>query len=277
MTRSPGSESRASGRRRGGRARQAWRLFLLSKLFGFGSLLALRILVGPDTRRDRRKRSAIAGWWERLSWPILGLDVTVRGEPLEGAGLLVANHVSWLDIVAIGGTVPADFVSKAEVRRWPLIGWLAAAGGTLFIPRGGGRAGDVSEAMADKLRDGLRVLVFPEGTTTDGAATKRFFPRLFGGAIAAGAPVQPVVVRYPYREAVHPVAPFIGDETFPRHLLRVLAERRIAVELTFCRPLASSGLDRRTLAERSRAVIDGELTRGAADRGSGRNEVGEPW
>jgi 1-acyl-sn-glycerol-3-phosphate acyltransferase len=171
------------------------------------------------------------------------------------AVFLVANHISWLDIVALGAVVPANFVSKSDIRGWPVFGWMAAAGGTVFIPRGQNQARAVADQVATRLDSGCSVVVFAEGTTSNGRQVRRFYPRLFAAAIEAGAAVQPVAVRFPHAEGVHPAAPFVDDDPFSSSLKRILEAPQIEVELVFCSVVAAAGRDRRGLAVETREAI----------------------
>ena len=177
-------------------------------------------------------------WCLRLL-AIMGVELRVHGALRGGPMFLVANHVSWLDIPVIAAARPCHFLSKAEVAQWPVIGWLARSVGTLFIRRGAGesrlKAGEIREHLAL----GRSILVFPEGTTTDGTSVRRFFPQLF--AAAEGMPVQTVSVRY--RDAagdVDPTLAFIDDDELHHHLWRLLGRERIVVDLTFGPPVPAA-------------------------------------
>lgn len=190
----------------------------------------------------------VIAWWLRRLASILNLEVEVQGTPVAAPALWVSNHVSWMDIPVLGGVRPINFLSKAEVARWPLVGRLAQAAGTLFIQRGSGDSEQVRAAMADALRGGRNVLFFPEGTTTDGHNVRRFFPKLFQAAIDAGCPVQPMVICYRDGDGLHPVAPFIGEDALAPHLLHILNGERIRVSVRFLAPEPAAGADARTLA-----------------------------
>ena len=138
-----------------------------------------------------RTHPRVTTWWHNRLADILGLTITVAGHRPQPPALLASNHVSWLDIVVLGALTHTDFLSKAEVRRWPLIGWLAARSGTLFIQRGNGEAAAVSEQIAERLRDQGLLTLFPEGTTTDGRQVRPFFSRLFAAALDTGTDVIP--------------------------------------------------------------------------------------
>lgn len=195
-------------------------------------------------------------WWMGRLCRLLRLEVRAVGEPAGRPVLLAGNHVSWLDIPVIGGVARTSFVSKAEIESWPVVGWMTAAGGTVFIPRGAHQATAVASVIAAHLERGeSSILVFPEGTTTDGSMLRPFYPRLFAAVQTAQATVQPVALRYLHPSGVHPTAPFVGDEPFPSHLWRVLGERHTVVEVVFCQPFEPGDLERKALAERCRGAI----------------------
>lgn len=204
--------------------------------------------------------------WCRIFCRILGVRTTVYGDPVGGRALFVANHISWLDIMAIAAVCPTHFLAKAEVADWPLVGWLCRRAGTAFIRRGStGGARAAAEEMVWRLkRRGERVLVFPEGTSTDGQNVRRFFPRLFQAAQLARCPVQALALRYPHAEGIHPSVPFIGDDEFLAHLWRLLGERHIDVEMHFGEPLPPSlGRDElaRSAHEQILAALDSSRER----------------
>ncbi len=171
----------------------------------------------------------------------LGLKIHCQGDVAPGPVLFVSNHVSWTDIPVLGGIVPLRFLSKAEVARWPLIGWLAGHAGTLFIRRGSGQATQSREAIARTLAGGQSVLVFPEGTTTDGTKVLPFHSRLLPAAAAAGVAIQPVSLGYRRNGEPDPVVPFIGDDAFETHLLRLLRQPPAEVVVIFHAPVRAGG------------------------------------
>lgn len=201
----------------------------------------------------------VVRWWHGRLCRALGLALEVRGEIVPGA-LVVANHVSWLDIPVLGARGPVQFLSKAEVRDWPLVGWMAAVAGTLFIARGAHQAGSLLERIGERLRAGVPVVIFPEGTTTDGREVRRFHPRLFAAAQRPGVRVQPVAIRYGGGGEPDAVAPFVGDDDLLSHLLRVLAHPGLTVSVRFLPPLAGGPADRKGLAEQCRQAIAGSLS-----------------
>jgi 1-acyl-sn-glycerol-3-phosphate acyltransferase len=204
--------------------------------------------------------------WCRLACRILGLRVKRFGTPTADPALYAANHISWLEVLALGATTPLVFVAKDDVSTWPLIGPLAAAGGTLFLRRGSAPAAAraAGEAVL-RLTEGRSVAFFPEGTSTDGAGVLAFKASLFEAAARTGCDVQPVSVLYPGAAGRASVAPFIGDDEFLPHLLRVLAEPGIDVELTFAPAISGHGRTRDELSSATRdAVVAGLADRRAA-------------
>lgn len=236
--------------------RITYRLLLLAIHVTVGLMITATLLRHGEKRSPNAKERGVIIWWQQRATRILGLRLNLVGTPPEQPVLLVSNHISWLDIPVLGSLLPVSFVSKAEIRRWPGLGRLAARSGTLFIERGGRNAANrAAEQIAFRLRRGDSIAVFPEGTTTEGHSVRRFHARLFGGATHAEADIQPVAIRYPHPRGVHPAAPFVGNAALFSHGLRVLGEKRIDVEVTLCRRLASQPTDRRTLSEQAHAAI----------------------
>jgi 1-acyl-sn-glycerol-3-phosphate acyltransferase len=211
-------------------------------------------------RLDARLRMQRVGRWSARMLRLLGIDVQASGTPHAGPLLIVANHVSWLDILAINAVQPARFVSKADVRHWPFLGWLVACGGTLFIERERKRdALRVVHQIAEALQGGEIVAVFPEGTTSDGHGVLPFHANLLQAAIATEAPVQPVVLRYrDDTSAVSAAAAYIGDTSLLQSLWWVACARGLVVKVQVQPAQGTRHLDRRALAEHLReCVADG--------------------
>ncbi|CAD5105968.1 lysophospholipid acyltransferase family protein [Zestomonas carbonaria] len=244
------------------RLRLYGRVARLLAVLGVGVLLA-----GGVATVQRLGRHELAGLRQRLTrWYLQRLNgalpfrVEVHGTLPERPMLWVSNHVSWTDIPLLGMLSPLTFLSKAEVRTWPLAGWLAHQAGTLFIRRGSGDSALLQRRMADSLRSGRSVLVFPEGTTTDGRALRTFHGRLLGAAIDSGVAVQPVAISYRRAgESDHRIAPFIGDDDLLSHLLRLFAEDCLEVRIDLLAPLASLGLERAELARRAQLSVHAAL------------------
>ena len=236
----------------------AWRL-LLTSLHLVHGILVIRLRF---PYLDAAGRQARIQWWSATLLRRLGMAVRVRGTPRPGATLLVANHVSWLDIAAIHVAAPqARFVSKSDVRHWPLVGGLVAGAGTLFIERESRRdALRVVHQMADALRAGDMVAVFPEGTTGPGRELLPFHANLLQAAIAVETPVQPVALRYHQPgQAFSPAAEFLGETTLVQSMWRVACARGLCIEVQLLDAGATAHADRRALAAYLRQRIGDAL------------------
>jgi len=225
-------------------------LFLGMAMAGWVSLLE-RLHKGEIMAlRQRLTRLFLA----RLS-AALPFRLSLHGKLPERPMLWVCNHVSWTDIPLLGGLVPLSFLSKAEVRSWPLAGWLAHKAGTLFIRRGAGDSGLIKNQLLRHLQHDHDLLIFPEGTTTDGRSLRNFHSRLLASAVEAQVPVQPVAIRYLRDGAIDPVAPFIGDDDLVSHLIRLLHSERSEVEIHLLPPLDNNGLSRTELSRQAHSAI----------------------
>lgn len=163
----------------------------------------------------------------------IGLECEARGErPVEG--LIVSNHLSYLDILAYASTMPCVFVAKSDVRSWPVFGFLARCGGTIFIDRGN-RAGaaEVVQQIAEALKAGVAVLIFPEGTSTDGSVVLRFHPSLLEPAVQCGAPVRAAAVGYRLPGGNESDLCYYGDVRFVPHLLATLGRIGVTAQIEF--------------------------------------------
>lgn len=237
--------------------RRVFRILLLAPHVLLG--LALAHAMGRTRSADPPTHGqwGVIQWWLRRAGRIFGLRVTVGGKAPREAILAVANHISWLDILVVSSVLPVCFVSKAEVRNWPIVGTLAGSAGTLFLKRGGrDAASQATMNMGEYLTQGQSVLIFPEATTGDGHSVHRFHARLFGAAIETGARVLPVALSYPHSEGVNPVVPFIGRISFGGHAWRVLGENRIDARVNLLEPIAAQETDRRGVATQAHDAIE---------------------
>jgi len=209
-------------------------------------------------RLDEAARHERIRWWAGELLALLGVERVVEGTAPAGAMLLAVNHVSWLDIVAVHSVCPqARFVSKADVRGWPVIRTLVDAADTLYIERERKRdALRVVHQVAEALRRGETVAVFPEGTTGDGHALLPFHANLLQAAIAAGSPVQPVALRFSQPgHAVSPAVAYVGDTTLLQSVWRIACAERLSVRVCLLPPVEAPQADRRALAEQLRQRI----------------------
>jgi 1-acyl-sn-glycerol-3-phosphate acyltransferase len=213
-------------------------------------------------RQDAAGRRARVQAWSRKVLARLGVELRIDGAPQAGGVLIVANHVSWLDITALHAVAPQlRFVSKSAIAHWPLLGALARAARTLFIEREKKRdALRVVHEVASALKDGDTVCVFPEGTTGPGDTVLPFHANLLQAAIATGVPVQPVALRY--SEPGLPVsvaAQYIGETTLVGSLLKVAGGRGLVVHVAFLEAEPPGETERRRLAQALQARIAARL------------------
>lgn len=208
--------------------------------------------LARPARQGQRQR------WSQRMLALLGIEVQTKGQALAAGSLLVANHISWLDIFVINALTPAAFVAKADLRGWPLLGRLAARNDTIFLQRGNrSHARIVNEQITALLLDGNLVAVFPEGTTTDGSAVLNFHSALLQPAIAAGRPIQPLALRYETPDGQRCRAPaYDGDVTLLQCIAAITATPHLIARCTALAPLSSdSGATRRELAAAAHAAI----------------------
>ena len=241
--------------------RAAWRL-------GRGALHALRgllIIVFRFPRWDDPRRYARVQSWAREMLALVGIRLELRGQPAAtGPMLLAANHISWLDILVMHAARHCRFVAKAEVKHWPLIGTLATGAGTLYIERESRRdAMRVVHHMAESLRRGDIVAIFPEGTTSDGLTLLPFHANLIQAAISAEAPVQPVALSFiDTMTGTASLTPcYIGDDTLVGSIWRTLSGPPITVVVHYGQPQTAQGRGRRAWAVDLHSAVE-ELRRG---------------
>jgi 1-acyl-sn-glycerol-3-phosphate acyltransferase len=191
----------------------------------------------------------------RLVW-LFGIRVQASGTPAQGAVLFAANHISWLDISVLHSTCGMGFVGKAEINKWPLFGFIARTGGTIFHQRGShDSAADVSALMAQRLQSGRAVTIFPEGGIKPGSNVRVFHARMFRPAVDVGCVVQPVMIRY-MRDGQrdHDVS-FRQGENMLVNYLRQLARPASVAEVHFLGVIDATDQPRRLLAESARAAV----------------------
>ena len=211
----------------------------------------------PRLSREQREMRVQAWALELLA--LWGIHLKVLGQPVRsGPALMVCNHISWLDILVIHAARYCRFVSKSDIRGWPLVGMLATGAGTLYIERSRRKdALRMVRDMADALRDGDVLAVFPEGTTSDGLSLLPFHANLIQSAIEAEAPVQPMSLRFvDARSGAPTLAPcYIGDDTLVASVWRTLTAPPITAVVCFGEPQSANGRDRRQWASELRQTV----------------------
>lgn len=226
---------------------------------------SLFVPTGASRISDRtsRKNFDPLSLWCRDLLELLGIDVAVEGRlPESGPFLLVANHISWIDILLIRSLFPARFIAKEEIALWPMVGAGARRAGTLFIARGRlSSLRTIIEQVSQNLEDGAPVAFFPEGTTTTGDRLLPFKSGIFESSVRTGVPVLPLAIRYenapgsPTRSIA-----YTGGESFGASFWRTLGERRITARIVLCPPVHPEELSRKELAARSRELLSEALS-----------------
>ncbi len=228
--------------------------------------LIAHILAGLGTVLLRFPRMPVAQQRARVqAWQLellarAGVTLTVRGTPpVQGPVLLVANHISWLDIPVMHAARHCRFISKSDVKGWPLLGRLATAAGTLYIERSSRRdARRMVQTMQQALAEGDVLAVFPEGTTGDGITLLPFHANLLQAAVEADAPVQPVGLRFIDRATgeITQAASYIGDESLVGSLWRTLCADGLVAVVHYGAPQQAAGRDRRVWSDDLRSAVD---------------------
>lgn len=220
--------------------------------------VALLFPLGGSTGRQRLKRA-----WSRQLLALLGIRIEAAAGALAGIenGLLVCNHISFIDIFVLNALLPSGFVAKSDVARWPLIGWLARHNDTAFIERGSRKAAhDTQRNMLAAFGAGKRLVVFPEGTTTAGDRLLPFHAALFQSAIDAAVPVHAIALRYRGNDGLRSTAPaYIDDISLLDCLTTVLEARDLTAHVTLAARFEPPLADRRHLAHRAHQAVAAAL------------------
>jgi 1-acyl-sn-glycerol-3-phosphate acyltransferase len=251
------------------------RLTRLAAVLGVGALLATFLVpVERLTRRDLLGlRQRLTRWFLARLGNALPFRVSVQGRIPQKPMLWLSNHISWTDIPLIGRLAPLSFLSKAEVRTWPVAGWLAAKAGSLFIRRGSGDSQLIRKQMTRHLQSAHPLLMFPEGTTTDGRSLRTFHGRLLSAAIDSEVMLQPVAIRYLRNGEIDALAPFIGEDDLLSHLMRLFSNDCGDVEVHLLKPIPCQGRERAALAFDAQQAVQkalfGDVARPAEPRRAG--------
>ncbi|RDH81565.1 MAG: 1-acyl-sn-glycerol-3-phosphate acyltransferase [endosymbiont of Galathealinum brachiosum] len=210
----------------------SWKLFRISLHLFSG--ITLTLLFVRNGIHNSSTASRLFIWWNDRLCQIFKARISISGEMNQEATLYVMNHISWFDIPALASQKPLHFLSKAEVKSWPLIGRFTERAGTLFIQRGAAGAAENSlNEITQCLEAGGSVVIFPEGTTTDGSGLRKFHSRLLQAAIDARVKIQPIALRYPYKEGINPHVPYIDELTFMDSVMGLTKSKPLNVELHF--------------------------------------------
>lgn len=247
----------------GNKQRLDWRLVLRIGRMALHLLAGMLICavvfpwVGVERRNTHIRR------WSRQLLAICNVSVQLApgSAPALEHGVIVCNHVSWLDIFVINALFPCRFVAKAEIRSWPLAGWLVAKAGTVFIARGSKRdLRNIFKGLVHALKEGQRVAFFPEGTTAAQGTLLPFHANLFEAAVDGKVQVQPFALTYadPAGQP-HPAVDFIGDMTFAQSVVNILDGKPVRARLALLAPIDGAGAHRRELAQAAHDAIGAAL------------------
>ena len=243
--------------RRCGALTTLWRCLRYLEHVATGALIlgCVRLISRADARPAWLP--AVVQWWYRRACRALGVRVEVAGK-MAGGCLLVCNHITWLDVVMLGSQGHLGFLSKSEVRHWPVIGWMSAVVGTLFIERGANQVGAVTAEISARIARGGTLVIFPEGTTTEGAGVARFYPPLFSIALQPGLGVQPVALSYRCGDEPPPdrSVAYVGEQTLMANLWGVLRHPGVVARVQFLAPIHPGPQQgRRSLSGQARSAI----------------------
>jgi 1-acyl-sn-glycerol-3-phosphate acyltransferase len=239
--------------------RLLYRLPLLVLHFLLGLPLVLLASVPPLPRIQFGNCSLdviVESWWTATACRIFGLRISVTGQVENAASLVVANHISWLDIPLLYSVAPMGFVSKAEVGNWPILGFIARFGNSLFHSRGSqDSARKVLADMTECLQQGKRVTIFPEGGILPGPAIKPFHARMFAAAVESHTRVQPVMLRYVKDGRHYEDIRFKAGEHFLENFFRVLGQPVRQAEVAILQPIPAKDKPRKELAKAAQAAV----------------------
>jgi len=233
--------------------------------------VAIVLVIFPFAGQIARNR--INRVWSRILIALCGARVVVSGiaiashlqrdglDPQTVGRLALANHVSWMDIFAINAVLPSRFIAKAEIGRWPLLGVLVSGGGTLYIERGRRHAvAAMNKTVREHLKLGETIVVFAEGTTTDGSELLPFHSNVIAPALEVGAAIWPVAIRYTERGRRSSAPAFIGEMGLFTSLAQILVADQLIVEVAVLPPVSTGdAADRHGIARAARAAIARKL------------------
>ena len=225
----------------------------------FGQIGVGSALIYPFASQE--KRAALKQHWSKRVLTLLAVEIDAPALAVPGGCLIVANHISWLDIFAINAVRPAAFISKSEVRGWPFFGWMAARNDTIFLRRGSrGHAKEINGEIDALLAGGRDVAVFPEGMTSDGTHLRSFHAALLQPAVETGRPILPLAISYHDANGQRSLAPsYAWDTTLLQCFAAILACRSLSVRVIAAPPIETPGRSRRELAQLAHQAIADRL------------------
>lgn len=208
-------------------------------------------LISKHSKRNHVQR------WSRQLLLLFNVQINMNSCDVIPSSVIISNHVSWMDIFVINSLAPCRFVAKADIASWPLLGWLVKQGGTIFISRGNkADLRRIYQHLIEQIQAGERVAFFPEGATSTQGTLLPFHANLFEAAVHTKVPIQPLALRYLNSAGeLHPAVDYAGNTTFVTSLMNVLRNDEIVIELNGLDCIATEGVHRRELANKSRKSI----------------------
>ena len=236
---------------------------LIFRLIGFLSIvvlmlpLVLLIITFSQKVNKRKLNKKTINIWSKTLCFVCGLKLTTKGKVLSNPVLIVANHVTWLDIPVIHCYKLVGFVAKAEIAKWPILNIVAKCGESLFITRGRQESRkEVLEGIKIRLKNGRSIAIFPEGKATDGKTLERFHRQLIHAAIEEQKPIQALAIKYINKQGRrNEQIPFKKGENFIKNIVRILSLPPSTVEVTFCTPIETINISARKAAEKSHSQV----------------------
>ena len=221
---------------------------------------AVQVFYYIDNKKGiGEKEHKIIKCWFEIFLQKLNIQKRVHGEVLSHNHLIVSNHISWIDIIVLNSIYETHFIAKSDIRKWPLVGWLSASTGTLFVKRGSmSDARRLNETIAQLLSRGQCVTLFPEGGTSDGRQVSELYPGLFQAALHAQAlselpiAIQPIVIMYQADNQYTSKIPYIGNISLWSNFWTILGLDKISVDIYFTTPIPVENRARKELSTQSR-------------------------
>ena len=211
----------------------------------------LKKYFSHGTSEISREQSQVIKQWFLGIRDIIGVHVNIENKSKinDKNFLILSNHISWLDIIILGSIFETTFLSKSEVASWPVIGHITKSVDVLFIKRGSKDAAKQAIEMVQRsLMKNRNVVIFPEGTTSDGSSLLKFKPRLLASAIDISVPVKCVTITYPLENKINPVVPFVRSDSLFLSIIKILYSNKISVKIIIEELIETKGLDRKTLS-----------------------------
>lgn len=235
-------------------------LFFIFALVGILPVVILIIILSKLLGLKKINQWIVTNW-SQLLCHIMGLNVVIYGDRPTSPVMVVANHVSWLDIPIIHSWILAGFVAKNEIKYWPILGWLAMAGDTVFLNRGNSESRKtVLNKLKKRFKQNRSVAIFPEGTVTDGSHVRTFHRQLIHAAVETQTPIVPVAIKFLNQQGQRESrVGFIDDEPFLHHVFRILKLPQTTVEIHCGPALTQYDAGTRTLTVWARNYIEQQL------------------